>query len=204
MPKVSRVSRVRTKALSLLSSSSYRNQSGEGDLDEDESPTNQDLLSRGQRKRLAKREQYLKREQMVMSSLKLKHAEDQKSRIDGLDAIKNALVETIKHGVTRTETKAGVLDEPEHTKTNNSKKNIARKEINQLNLVLQHPSFQTNPFATIQEHLKNTFAAQAEIQERNAVIERTEQAKRAEQKKVERKERIRDSKFEKTRRRRQR
>jgi hypothetical protein len=50
-----------------------------------------EALSRGQRKRLAKREQFLKREKMVMSSLLLKKLEEQKGKIDGLDAIKEAL-----------------------------------------------------------------------------------------------------------------
>jgi len=52
-------------------------------------------LSRGQRKRLAKKEQYLRRERMVRSVLRLKEEEkeqrNQRKRLDGLDAIRKAL-----------------------------------------------------------------------------------------------------------------
>ncbi|EJK54129.1 hypothetical protein THAOC_26309 [Thalassiosira oceanica] len=53
--------------------------------------SSKEALSRGQRKRLAKREQYLKREKMVMSSLKLKQIDEQKGKIDGFDLLKEAL-----------------------------------------------------------------------------------------------------------------
>ena len=54
-----------------------------------------DALSRGQRKRQAKRDQYLKREHMIMTSLKLKREDEQKKRIDGLDSIREALLASV-------------------------------------------------------------------------------------------------------------
>jgi hypothetical protein len=207
MPKVSRATKTRTKAASLLSNSfdTEKNQIKDAQNVKG-AEANQDLLSRGQRKRLAKREQYLKREQMIMSSLKLRHNDNQKNRLDGLDAIKNALADTIRHTVQNSSrnTESSLDKKCTATKSNFSKKKIAQKEINQLNLVLQHPSYQSNPFATIQEHLKNSFAAQAEQQEIKATIQREENAKRLEEKKEERKERIRNSKYEKCRKQRRR
>lgn len=121
----------------------------------------QQPLSRGQRKRTAKREQYLKREQLVLSSLELKRQEDQKKRIDGLDAMKSALLDTIhlhaaaKSDTTATTTTTAII------KTNKSRQRLVGKEVAQMALVLQHPSFQADPFATIRQHLKNTIPQQA-------------------------------------------
>lgn len=47
---------------------------------------------------------------------------------------------------------------------NKQKKNIAIEEVVHYNLVLQHPSFQSNPFETMQEHLRNTLAKSIEEQ----------------------------------------
>jgi Ribosome biogenesis protein SLX9 len=130
-------------------------------------------LSRGQRKRLAKRDQYLKREQMVLSSLELKRQDEQKKRIDGLDAMKSALLETI-HSLhaskqqgedTEDSAKSSVI------KTNKARQRLVGTEVAQMSLVLQHPSFQADPFATIREHLKNTIpppAASATLDHRKA------------------------------------
>ena len=52
-------------------------------------------LSRGQRKRQAKRDQYLRREKLILSSLQLQKAQEQARRIDGLDAMKEALLATV-------------------------------------------------------------------------------------------------------------
>jgi len=160
-------------------------------------------LSRGQRKRQAKREQYLKREKMILSTLKLQKMEEQKNRIDGLDAIKEALVQTIKENQQRKEQleKGGNANSETNLvlKTNKLKKNVAEKEMNHLNLVLQHPSFKSNPFATMQEHLRNTLAGQAKEQEAAASKERKEEAIKAQERKEAKKERIRNYKYEKGR-----
>ncbi|KAL7529088.1 hypothetical protein ACHAXR_006368, partial [Thalassiosira sp. AJA248-18] len=175
-------------------------------------PENKDEpLSRGQRKRLAKREQYLKREKMVMSSLRLQRLEEQKGKLDGLDAIREALGDALspsssksmisaakeqlsKSSSTDTTTKSKQLT---CTSTNKSKKKVANTEISHMGLVLQHPSFQQNPFAAIQAHLRNSLAPEAEklkvesekrVQEDNVMVAK---------KKEERKERIRDFKFSK-------
>ena len=193
MPKVSRIGRSRNK----LVLDAVENESKQNATSDDQNQN----LSRGQRKRLLKRQQYLKREQMVLSTLKVKQLEDQKSRIDGMDAIKEALTQTIQRNKQKSS------KEPEQTeplihsvKSNKAKQNIAQKEMNHFNLVLQHPSFKSNPFATMQEHLRNSLAKQAEEQENTAKDERKKEAKKAEEKKEARKERIRDAKFEKGRR----
>ncbi len=193
MPKVSRVGRSRNK----LIVDAVKNE----DSNDGQDPT--ENLSRGQRKRLLKRQQYLKREQMVLSTLKVQRLEDQKGRLDGMDAIKDALTKTIQKNITNSQHPEESTTDPStnSAKSNKAKQNIAQKEMTHLNLVLQHPSFKSNPFATMQEHLRNTLAKQAEEQEITAKDERVQEAKKAEERKEARKERIRNAKFDKTRRR---
>ncbi len=114
-------------------------------------------LSRGQRRRLAKREQYLKREHMILSSLRLSREQEQKNKIDGFDSLWKALP-----AVSREEDEAGRSDNSQVIRKNKQKKNIAVEEVVHYNLVLQHPSFQSNPFETMQEHLRNTLAKSTE------------------------------------------
>ena len=214
MPKISRAGKSRAKATAASPSPLIKQTTTNKDKDKDKDNTNndnddatakQEILSRGQRKRMLKRDQYMKREQMVLSSLKLKKEEDQKGRLDGLDAIKDALTDTIQK--SKQQSKQGgsgadadaTMQSNEAAKTNKAKKDIAQKELTHLNLVLQHPSFQSNPFATMQEHLRNSFVQQAEQQEIVAKDERIAEAKKVVEKKEARKERIRDAKFEKGR-----
>jgi hypothetical protein len=209
MPKVSRkavsVSNLRSTPLSSTKEllSSKKNNTNENTNTQTSAP------SRGQRKRQAKREQYLKREKMIMSTLKLQKMEDQKKRIDGLDAIKEALVQTMKANQERElerkeEEEKANSNSDVILKSNKSKKDIAQKEITHLNLVLQHPSFKSNPFATMQQHLKNTLADQAKEQEVVARKERSEEETKNKEKKELKKERIRNAKYEKGRKQRRR
>lgn len=200
MPKVSRIQNLRSKGVSaskLLKTPLLSPQDAVTQKKDDEPNDSNQALSRGQRKRQAKRDQYMKRETMILSTLKLQKEEEQKNRIDGLDAIKEALVQTIKDNQERKEAeKEGDM----MFKSNKSKKSIAQKEITHLNLVLQHPSFKTNPFATMQQHLRNTLAQGAKEQEVVAKKERSEEEKKAKEKKEAKKERIRNAKYEKGRR----
>ena len=116
------------------------------------------------------------------------------------------MTQTIKENQERLEAeknKVGNSNEPV-LKSNKAKKGVAQKEMNHLNLVLQHPSFQSNPFATMQEHLRNTLAKQATQQEEVAKKERQEDAQREKEKKEAKKERIRNAKYEKGRKQRRR
>jgi hypothetical protein len=117
-------------------------------------------LSRGQRKRQAKREKYLRRERLVLDSLKLKRQEEQSKRIDGLDAIKEALLATVREGDAQKEStsKPAVRS---LLKSNRGQKHLVEKEVSHMKLVLQHPAFQAEPFAAIREHLKNTIGVAA-------------------------------------------
>jgi len=114
--------------------------------------------SRGQRRRMAKREQYLKREHMILSSLRLSREQEQKNKIDGFDSLWKALPTVSK------EEEAGRSETAQLIRKNKQKKNIAIEEVVHYNLVLQHPSFQSNPFETMQEHLRNTLAKSIEEQ----------------------------------------
>lgn len=205
MPKITRIRK--TTSVSAVRSTpllSQEKHAADG-VDEQKIHTTESdenkALSRGQRKRLAKREQYMKREKMVLSTLRLKEMEEQKQRIDGMDAIKEALVQTMKENQQRLEVEQQQSD---ILKTNKSKKEVAQKEISHLNLVLQHPSFKSNPFATMQEHLRNTLAEQAKEQEVEAKKERIEEQKKEKEKKEVKKERIRNAKYEKGRKHRRR
>jgi Ribosome biogenesis protein SLX9 len=147
-------------------------------------------LSRGQKRRQAKRDQYLKREQMILSSLKLKKEEDQKKRIDGMDALKEALLEAVRDKKEEKQTKVPAA---QYT-TNKAKRSLVASELHHMGLVLQHPDFQKNPFEAIQEHLRNTLIAGGEAQEAEGQIKRKQDAEAKQQRKEERKERQRDMK----------
>jgi hypothetical protein len=234
MPKVNRAGKSRAKAAAtnkspLLPSSSTisttnqkqadptartnQNDTQPKQIDHDnlhESDPSHNNLSRGQRKRLLKREQYLKREKMILSTLKLQRIQDQKGRLDGLDAIKEALADTIHKSreqqssstdpTNAQDPSSRLMEKQQETaKTNKAKMDLAQKELTHLNLVLQHPSFVSNPFATMQEHLKNSLSEKAEQLEMVAKEERIQEAKRVEERKEARKERIRDAKYMKGR-----
>ena len=94
----------------------------------------------------------------------LKKLEEQKGKLDGLDAIKEALTSTTStakeaHASAHTSTHA-----VEHlsSHTVKAKKNLANSEIGHMGLVLEHPSFKENPFAAIQQHLRNSLESDAE------------------------------------------
>jgi Ribosome biogenesis protein SLX9 len=107
-------------------------------------------LSRGQRKRQQKREQYLRREQLVLSCLKLK---PKSSHFDGMNEMKQALLSSLKTASTSTPPPRNLL------RSQKSRQVLMAKEIAQLGLVLQHPAFQANPWDTLQQHLTNSTAA---------------------------------------------
>jgi hypothetical protein len=148
-------------------------------------------LSRGKRKRLAKRGQYLKKERLILSSLKLTKEEEQKKRIDGLDAIKDALLATVKktEGTATVESKEEKEEEKINMlKTNKSRQLLMQKEVAQMNLVMQHPAFQKDPFETIREHLKNTLAKDCAQQKKDQVKHVRERKEKEVQKKAVKKE----------------
>lgn len=128
--------------------------------DEPDVPQNQQL-SRGQRKRQAKREQFLKKEKMILSSLMLQRQEEQKKRIDGLDAIKQALMDTS----AKNANKDTIEPKIQHISTNKAKRKLVSKEVEHMNLILQHPAFKKDPFETMQQHLRNSFAEDRKQQE---------------------------------------
>jgi ABC-type dipeptide/oligopeptide/nickel transport system ATPase component len=186
MPKVARVAKFRTASVQASPSLLTAKQASEpAKIPEATDETN---LSRGQRKRLAKREQYLRKEKIVLSSLKLRHQDEQKKRIDGLDAIKEALLSTVSP--IQDEPKISDLSKikPNLMISNKSKKSLVAREVSQMSLVLQHPAFQADPFATIREHLKNTLAKDERQQKKEEIQYQKERVKKAEEKKIAKKE----------------
>jgi hypothetical protein len=130
------------------------------DNDEPDTPETQQL-SRGQRKRQAKRDQYVRKEKLILSSLVLKKQEEQKQRIDGLDAIRDALMNTTKGDKNKEDRE----EYAESYNTNKAKRKLVAEEAHHVSLVMQHPAFKADPFATIQEHLRNTLAEEKVKQE---------------------------------------
>jgi len=199
MPKVSRVNtfrktigRRRTTPIATAITANADKAPKEGARVDDDEKEEQQKLSRGQRKRLAKREQYLKREKMVLSSLRLQKIESDKGRLDGLTEMRDALTQAVK---TSRKKKQQQQQKVVVITKNNEKKSVAQRELPHLNLVLEHPSFQENPFATMQEHLKNTLANQKVILEQQAQKERLVQQTKQKQRTEARKEHIRDAKY---------
>jgi Ribosome biogenesis protein SLX9 len=158
------------------------------DTDDVGVPTSQQL-SRGQRKRMAKRENFLRKERLILSSLKLQRDEVQKRRIDGLDAIKEALMSTASNSKSKGSVEDPSIQAQPAVTTNKAKRRLVAGEVEHLSLVLQHPAYQQDPFATMQEHLKNTLAKERQQQEAAS-------KQRTQQEKLEREEKLRLKKEE--------
>ncbi len=158
------------------------------------------ILSRGQKKRLAKREQYLNKEKMVLSSLRLQRLEEQKGKIDGLDAIRDALGEAMSSNFSKSKLPDNnISDGSKYIMTNKAKKALASAEITHMGLVLQHPSFVSDPFAAIQQHLRNSLVSDAEKLKEKTLIRKAEDDRIGAKKKEEKNERAKEAKFNKTR-----
>ncbi|KAL3780773.1 hypothetical protein HJC23_006711 [Cyclotella cryptica] len=192
MPKVTRVGKFRAvaKAAAAVSAASSVPETDDASSSDVKAP-----LSRGQRKRLAKREQYLKRERMVMSSLKLQRLEEQKGKLDGLDAIRDSLPEFHTECDANTEPKTKSFTT---CSSNKSKKSLAHTEISHMGLVLDHPAFQENPFSAITQHLRNSLASDAEKMNEESLNQTEEDRREMLRRREERKERLRGAKFSKS------
>lgn len=148
-------------------------------------------LSRGQRKRQAKRDQYLRREQLVLSSLQLKREEEQRKRIDGLDAIRNALLATVQESTASTTEPSDKKSPPISSgmlNSNKARQTLVKKEAAQMSLVLQHPAFLNDPFGAIREHLTNTLSKTVEKQKAEAVQHAKDVARKEEERKARKRE----------------
>jgi len=184
MPKVSRVGKLRKTAAAVVAETkAAANESND---------IVSISMSRGQRKRQAKKDQYLKRQAMVSSCLSLKKEEDQRKRIDGLDALKEALMTTISKDEKLERPAEKLTKKSNHLTSNESKRKLTVQEVSHLGLVLEHPEFQSNPFAAIQQHLKNTLAPQAKQLKKESAIRTKELAAEAVQRKKAKKEKIQE------------
>jgi len=125
--------------------------------------------------------------------------EEQKNHINGLDKIREVLPssKSLQEKPPSEGEDKGDHDNSVQCNTNKSKKDLAGREVTQMNLVLQHPSFQSDPYSTIREHLLNTLAAQAEEQTVEDKKRRHEEKEKAAEKKTLKKERLREAKFSK-------
>jgi len=132
-------------------------------------------LSRGQRKRLEKKAAFQKRKELVESVGAARIAEkDGAVAAASMLSLSEALAEVnAMHssggasaaGATRGGAVAGAMG-GQVSKTgkvsSKTRQRIAAKETKQLGAVHAHPAFQANPFAAIQEHLRNMQASTSE------------------------------------------
>lgn len=120
-------------------------------------------MSRGQRKRLARRSQHSSRMSLVNSSLSLTNHRAKSSASAGgrqnasLMGAVGAALPAYDPAKQKPAEAPPVLVE-----TVRAKKSTALKEVTHLKLVQEHPEFQLDPFAAIQAHLNNTLAAPVE------------------------------------------
>lgn len=169
------------RTIPSLGTVNYSKNHDVNDDDDDVGVLPSQQLSRGQRKRFAKRENFLRKERLILSSLKLKRDEEQRRRIDGLDAIKEALLNT-----TSKSNNSEDVDEDDDIRaviTNKAKRRLVADEVEHMSLVLQHPAYKQDPFATMQEHLQNTLAKERKQQEA-ASRQRTQQEKQEREEKL--------------------
>jgi ABC-type dipeptide/oligopeptide/nickel transport system ATPase component len=148
-------------------------------------------LSRGQRKRQSKKNQYLKKEQLILSSLKLQKDDEEKKRLFGLNALRDALLSSVQaQKQTQKQQTDNDADTKEESvlKTNKSRQKLVGKEVTQMSLVLQHPEFQADPFAAMREHLENTIAKDKELHKKEAYQHVKERADKITKKKAVKKE----------------
>ena len=137
---------------------------------------------------------------MVMSSLRLQRLEEQKGKLDGMDLIREALGESLSESPPKAKIPTTTQNEKKKEikcTTNKSKKTLAATEITHMGLVLQHPSFKSNPFSAIQQHLRNSLSSDREKLAVESKKRSQEEITVTAKKKEERKERIRDAKFSK-------
>ena len=149
-------------------------------------------LSRGQKKRLAKREKFFKRERMILQSLKLARKEEQKGKIDGFDSLREALIETTPHrqqGRQDTDPTLSSSVVVVAGKSNKAKRKLVADEVEHLGLVLNHPQYNANPFETIGEHLQNSLADDRRRQELKS-RQRSEDEEKLQKQKVEKKKEL--------------
>ena len=109
-------------------------------------------LSRGQRKRQAKREALQKRK--TLSSLVPASAKGKV--LDDFGTLSAALETAAASRSKVAAQQAASSQKPSGRVSQKRRQRIAALETGQLTAVLAHPAFQSDPFAAIQEHLKNT------------------------------------------------
>ncbi|KAF0699058.1 Aste57867_10331 [Aphanomyces stellatus] len=143
-----------------------------------EDTSNESALSRGQRKRMKRRDTFLKKMGMVQRTVSQKQKDAQKQKDEqkqnakkkiygmfgSLEDLQESLfsetaapAQAAAAAVAATEpVKAG----PVKQLTGKQKKRLAMHELGHLKAVHTHPAFQANPFAAIQMHLQNTVVNQ--------------------------------------------
>ncbi len=110
------------------------------------------ILSKGQKKRLEKKERIMTKFGLispVFQSIKKKKQEEH-------NALYSELESNLKHSLVNDSSNNGVIKPAADTsmKSNKMKKSVAVREAARMKLVQQHPAFMENPIAAINLHLQ--------------------------------------------------
>ena len=120
----------------------------------------QAALSRGQRKRQAKRAQFNTRQLLIQNSLRLRN-----TNALGVTTLQHAIDSVDKEdhiGIDNNAPPAGAAVKVS-TVHANQRRTLERSEAEHVDLVLQHPVFDADPFQAIQLHLKHTLPAASDV-----------------------------------------
>ena len=127
--------------------------------------------SRGQQKRQARREQFLKKLTLINGSLNLgggpssaplRKAPAPQPAVSAMGDLMDALESDDVDAKALSAEKAKAALVRAQVTSNRAKKAVALQELEHFKLVLQHPVFVSNPFEAMQQHLNNTLAPVAD------------------------------------------
>jgi hypothetical protein len=137
----------------------------------EEDGQNKSSLSRGQRKRMKRRNAFMKKMGLVNRVVQEKKKEEkikENGMFADLEELQKSLFAAEKNQIKEEN---NLPTGPKKNLTGKQRQKLAIRELSQLKAVHTHPSFQGNPFAAIQMHLQNTVvqANEASIQKTNEI-----------------------------------
>ena len=143
--------------------------------DDDDGATGDQPLSRGQRKRMKRRTAFMKKMGLVNRVVQEKAKETKKQQhgafADLEELQKSLFVANSAATAVATTTGDAAKTGPKKNMSGKQRQKLAVRELGHLKAVHTHPSFQGDPFAAIQMHLKNTV-----VQANQDTLEKAEDA----------------------------
>mmetsp|Transcript_43257 Transcript_43257/g.74681 ORF Transcript_43257/g.74681 Transcript_43257/m.74681 type:complete len:229 (+) Transcript_43257:44-730(+) len=145
------IKKLEEKSLAQLQAATSLTEDKGGKTPEDAEAAAIIALSRGQRKRAARRERFLKKMNLVNQAKSVEELSKQ-GVLGSLGSIKDVLLNSDIIASSKT----NAAKAPQKVVHNKAKKTVAAQEVQHLSLVLKHPQFMKDPIAAIQEHLRNS------------------------------------------------